>query len=228
MVFSFLFSLTQAFRALINDKNVIPNASNKTLVKPKAERKTHCAVANFLEKHFLAHKASRQKENYEPMNDTVQISETKSKNALKENQVHREERKAKNSDAKRQKYLKTEVDKSNSNWQFLSMINEYRSQVDFRPLSPSDDVVDNRISVCIRKRPLDKRETSKKEVDVVTVPNKDIVSCSLHICFLTIFILQVVVHQPQTKVDLTKYLENQKFRFDYAFDEDCDNNIVYQ
>uniref|UniRef100_A0A914YAB7 Kinesin motor domain-containing protein n=1 Tax=Panagrolaimus superbus TaxID=310955 RepID=A0A914YAB7_9BILA len=92
------------------------------------------------------------------------------------------------------------------------MINDYRSQIDFRPISPSDTVTDNRISVCIRKRPLDKREITKKEIDVVTVPNKD----------------HVVVHQPQQKVDLTKYLENQKFRFDYAFDEDCDNEIVYQ
>uniref|UniRef100_A0AC34FKA6 Kinesin-like protein n=1 Tax=Panagrolaimus sp. ES5 TaxID=591445 RepID=A0AC34FKA6_9BILA len=92
------------------------------------------------------------------------------------------------------------------------MINDYRSQIDFRPISPSDAVIDNRISVCIRKRPLDKREIGKKEIDVVTVPNKD----------------HVVVHQPQQKVDLTKYLENQKFRFDYAFDEDCDNEIVYQ
>ena len=26
---------------------------------------------------------------------------------------------------------------------------------------------------------------------------------------------------------MTKYLENQKFRFDYAFDEHCDNDMVY-
>ena len=28
-------------------------------------------------------------------------------------------------------------------------------------------------------------------------------------------------------MDLTKYLENQQFRFDYAFDESCDNERVY-
>ena len=31
-----------------------------------------------------------------------------------------------------------------------------------------------------------------------------------------------------TKVDLTKYLENQMFRFDYAFDETQSNEMVYK
>ena len=29
-------------------------------------------------------------------------------------------------------------------------------------------------------------------------------------------------------MDLTKYLENQHFRFDYAFDESADNELVYK
>jgi hypothetical protein len=29
-------------------------------------------------------------------------------------------------------------------------------------------------------------------------------------------------------VDLTKFLENQHFRFDYAFDETCSNELVYK
>jgi len=55
-------------------------------------------------------------------------------------------------------------------------------------------------------------ENDKKEVDVVTVPNKDI----------------VVLHEPKQKVDLTKYLENQTFRFDYSFDENSTNEMVYR
>jgi len=55
-------------------------------------------------------------------------------------------------------------------------------------------------------------ENDKKEVDVVTVPNKDI----------------VVAHEPKQKVDLTKYLENQTFRFDYSFDENSTNEMVYR
>lgn len=45
---------------------------------------------------------------------------------------------------------------------------------------------------------------------MITVPNKQ----------------HVLVHEPKTKVDLTKYLENQQFRFDYAFDDTSDNELV--
>jgi len=55
-------------------------------------------------------------------------------------------------------------------------------------------------------------ESDKKEVDVVTVPIKDI----------------VIVHEPKQKVDLTKFLENQTFRFDYSFDENSTNEMVYR
>lgn len=49
-------------------------------------------------------------------------------------------------------------------------------------------------------------------MDVVTIPNKQ----------------NIVIHEPRHKVDLTKYLENQKFRFDYAFDDGSDNSMVYR
>jgi kinesin family protein 2/24 len=39
---------------------------------------------------------------------------------------------------------------------------------------------------------------------------------------------RVVVHEPRTKVDLTRYLENHGFRFDTVFDEDADNVTVYK
>lgn len=55
-------------------------------------------------------------------------------------------------------------------------------------------------------------ELTRKEVDVISVPSKD----------------QIVVHEPKNKVDLTKYLDNQHFRFDYAFNEQCSNEIVYK
>ena len=55
-------------------------------------------------------------------------------------------------------------------------------------------------------------ELTKQNVDVITIPNKE----------------NVIVHEPKTKVDLTKYLENQNFRFDYAFDDMCDNEMVYR
>lgn len=92
------------------------------------------------------------------------------------------------------------------------MIRDYQLSVDFKPLNFLDPVVENRICVCVRKRPLNRKEINNKEVEVITIPNKN----------------DMIVHQPQTKVDLTKYLENQLFRFDYTFDEKTSNEMVYK
>ncbi|XP_003742356.1 kinesin-like protein Klp10A [Galendromus occidentalis] len=67
------------------------------------------------------------------------------------------------------------------------------------------------ICVAVRKRPLSMRELAKRVVDIVTA---DVVS--------------VVVHEPKVKFDLSKSIENHRFRFDLAFDEDCDNLLVYR
>lgn len=54
-------------------------------------------------------------------------------------------------------------------------------------------------------------ETDKREIDVVSVPGKGV----------------LLVHEPKQKVDLTKYLDNQVFHFDYSFDETATNDLVY-
>ncbi|KAL4236340.1 Kinesin-like protein kif2a [Mactra antiquata] len=105
-----------------------------------------------------------------------------------------------------------EYDTTDPNWQFAAMIKEYRAHLEYRPLTSSDPIVNHQICVCVRARPLNRKELSKKEVNVITVPNKE----------------NVIVHEPKTKVDLTKFLENQNFRFDYAFDENASNEMVYR
>merc|ERR1719494_1578679 len=37
-----------------------------------------------------------------------------------------------------------------------------------------------------------------------------------------------MIHEPKTKVDLTKFLENQQFRFDCVFDDNSTNEVVYK
>lgn len=91
------------------------------------------------------------------------------------------------------------------------MIKEFRNTLEFHPLRENDPVIENQITVCVRKRPLNNKEHARKEIDVISVPNKD----------------RLIVHEPKQKVDLTKYLDNQHFRFDYVFDENCTNDIVY-
>uniref|UniRef100_A0A6M2DJG3 Kinesin-like protein n=1 Tax=Xenopsylla cheopis TaxID=163159 RepID=A0A6M2DJG3_XENCH len=128
---------------------------------------------------------------------------------LKEN---REKRRQRQAELKEEKEALMNMDPGNPNWEFSAMIKNYQSSIAFRPLKDTDPVEDHQITVCVRKRPLNRKETSKKEIDVISVPSKD----------------QMIVHEPKSKVDLTKFLENQHFRFDYAFDESCNNDIVYK
>jgi len=106
-----------------------------------------------------------------------------------------------------------DIDPSNPNWEFAQMIDDYRQDLDVSPLSYANEIVrDHRICVCVRKRPINKKEKKAKTVDVTTLPSKD----------------HIVIHEPKLKVDLTKYLENHTFHFDYAFDETATNDLVYK
>uniref|UniRef100_A0A8B9NL97 Kinesin-like protein n=1 Tax=Accipiter nisus TaxID=211598 RepID=A0A8B9NL97_9AVES len=105
-----------------------------------------------------------------------------------------------------------EFDSSCPNWEFAQMIKEFRATLDCQPISITDPIEEHRICVCVRKRPLNKQELLKKECDVITVPSKSV----------------LLVHEPKQKVDLTKYLETQAFRFDFSFDESSSNEMVYR
>lgn len=125
----------------------------------------------------------------------------------------REERRTKAEAQKQEKIeLMSNVEPGNPNWEFLGMIREYRDQLTYKPISANDEAVDHQICVALRKRPLNKREIQRKDVDVITVPSKNL----------------TIVHEPKHKVDLTRYLENHMFRFDYAFDETATNDLVYR
>ena len=91
-------------------------------------------------------------------------------------------------------------DASNPNWEFQQMTDDYKEDLDMNPLQDGDPVANNRITVCIRKRPLSSKEEKAKDIDVVTVASSD----------------YVTIYEPKTKVDLTKFLENQQFRLFFA------------
>ncbi|KAH8018707.1 hypothetical protein HPB51_010539 [Rhipicephalus microplus] len=65
------------------------------------------------------------------------------------------------------------VDPGNPNSEFLSMLREYRVTLDLRPLLMGDACEVHKICVAVRKRPL-KRGVNQKEVDIITVPNRDL------------------------------------------------------
>ncbi|CAG0905153.1 unnamed protein product [Cyprideis torosa] len=76
------------------------------------------------------------------------------------------------------------------------MVRDYRATLEMRPLKDGDAIKDHRISVCVRKRPLNVQEKERKQMDVITVPTPN----------------QVLVHEPKTTVSLKPKLENHDFR----------------
>ncbi|XP_062447691.1 kinesin-like protein KIF2B [Rhea pennata] len=94
----------------------------------------------------------------------------------------------------------------------MDMIQEYRSHLDCDAVQATRPSRPHRICVCVRKRPLNQYETELKDFDVVTVPCQDV----------------VMVHEAKQKLDLTRYLKNQIFRFDNAFDDQATNELVYK
>uniref|UniRef100_A0A674D1C8 Kinesin-like protein n=1 Tax=Salmo trutta TaxID=8032 RepID=A0A674D1C8_SALTR len=103
-------------------------------------------------------------------------------------------------------------DTNRPNKQFYQMIEEFRETLEVLPLSLSDTVEAHRICVCVRKRPLNNKEVTKNDIDVVSIPGNG----------------TLLLHEPKQKVDLTKYLDNQVFHFDYSFDESSTNDLVYR
>ncbi|XP_066364817.1 kinesin-like protein KIN-13A [Miscanthus floridulus] len=69
-----------------------------------------------------------------------------------------------------------------------------------------------KIKVVVRKRPLNRKELSRKEEDIITVQDS---SC-------------LTVYEPKLKVDLTAYVEKHEFCFDAVLDEHVSNDEVYR
>jgi kinesin family protein 2/24 len=122
----------------------------------------------------------------------------------------REERRAKAQDKAEKKEQRG--GKDNVNQDFMQMIDEFRESIDISPLDPQGPVSSQKITVCVRKRPLNKKELANFDYDVVTVPTGS----------------EILVHEPKTKVDLSKYLDNHNFRFDHVFDDDITNATIYR
>ncbi|CAI0543253.1 unnamed protein product [Linum tenue] len=69
-----------------------------------------------------------------------------------------------------------------------------------------------KIKVVVRKRPLNRKEKTKKEDDIIAIePNSN----------------ALTVHETKLKVDLTEYMEKHEFVFDAVLDEGVSNDEVY-
>ncbi|XP_075037708.1 kinesin-like protein KIF2C isoform X1 [Mixophyes fleayi] len=153
------------------------------------------------------------------VNEMVEESNAKNSQARRKSNIVKEMEKMKTK-RQEQRTQNTELrtkrvqdyDTSAPNWEFGKMIKEFRATLDCQKINMTDPAEEHRLCVCVRKRPLNKQELAKKEFDIISIPSKSV----------------VLVHEPKLKVDLTKYLENQAFRFDYTFDETATNDMVYR
>lgn len=124
----------------------------------------------------------------------------------------REERRQKIEEIKREKAEKqAEVALlgRNIDVDFELMIKKNRFNTDMlQPHTPASQL---KLCVCVRKRPVFKKEETGGEIDAVSCANP-----------------QIVVHDCKLKVDgITKYVENYNFSFDNTFNEKESNEDVY-
>eukprot|EP00040_Diaphanoeca_grandis_P004947 m.30693 g.30693 ORF g.30693 m.30693 type:complete len:758 (+) comp16331_c0_seq1:119-2392(+) len=192
-------------------KNTKPSAKKETADKPTVPSTSTAS-------RKLPKKASvvvGEKENSKSV-PTAAPDRTKSKDkAVKKIQdiaAKREERRAKQVG----QVKKNEKDKAsradNPNWEFSRMVTDYqKTRQIYKGVPPGKSPTEKKINVCVRKRPLNRKELQRFDVDVTTIPDGE----------------NVLVHECKSKVDLTKFLENHQFRFDHAFDESVDNKTVY-
>jgi len=95
---------------------------------------------------------------------------------------------------------------------FQRMIRVFRTDSAQMPAEESHRVNDDKICICVRKRPISQKEVKRNDHDSV--------SCSNPI---------VIVHDCKLKVDgISKYLDNTLFEVDHAFDETCSTTEVYK
>ncbi|KAK5879154.1 hypothetical protein CesoFtcFv8_024484 [Champsocephalus esox] len=175
----------------------LPKTKRITAI-PKAENppRENRAAASALSQTLLQQQNARKKSNC--VKEVEKLQEKREKRRIQQQEL-REKR-------------AQEVDVQIPNYEIMCMIRDFKDSLDCRPLTSNDLIEEHRICVCVRARPLNKKELTMKELDVITIPSKDV----------------VMVHEPKQKVDLTRYLENQTFRFDYTFDESSTNEMVYR
>ncbi|XP_071794176.1 uncharacterized protein [Asterias amurensis] len=82
---------------------------------------------------------------------------------------------------------------------------------DYQGIQGTSSDAGERIKVCVRKRPLNKKEERENEVDVVQTEGRG----------------TVVMNEAKVAVDLTKFMQVHKYHFDEVFSESCKNEEVY-
>lgn len=95
---------------------------------------------------------------------------------------------------------------------FCQLIEEEKENIKFESVHHRKKAAYDRLTVAVRKRPINEAEAQTNSPDIVSIVGDD----------------SIIVHEPKEKVDMTRYIENSSFKFDYAYDVDVDNKTIYK
>ncbi|ETW06697.1 hypothetical protein H310_02878 [Aphanomyces invadans] len=133
--------------------------------------------------------------------------------AIAEIEQKREDRRKAMAQVKKERDYENMLNEQNGNpgdVDFQRMIKQFRDQE--HQEQPFVTKADMQITICVRKRPVNKREVKGRDYDCVT-------------CWHP----KVIIHDCKLKVDgITKYLDSNAFEFDHSFDEFTSNETVYK
>eukprot|EP00300_Choanocystis_sp_HF-7_P027730 c32940_g1_i1.p1 GENE.c32940_g1_i1~~c32940_g1_i1.p1 ORF type:complete len:682 (+),score=172.57 c32940_g1_i1:62-2107(+) len=127
------------------------------------------------------------------------------------------ERNARRAQAKEDKRLRDEEQQlygEDKNWKIRRLVQSAMDErsPESRDPSHSSATIADRILVCVRVRPLLKKEIDKRDFNILSFSGDQ----------------YVALHDVKKNVDLSLRLENFDYRFDFAFDDACSNEDVYR
>ncbi|KAK1947918.1 Diatom spindle kinesin-1 [Phytophthora citrophthora] len=133
--------------------------------------------------------------------------------AIAEIEKNREDRRRAMAAAKRERERESQMNEKlghPGDVDFQRMIKAFREQNKDKS-RPHAEAADTKITICVRKRPVNAKEVKKHDYDAITCLNP-----------------MAIVHDCKLKVDgITKYLDSNAFNFDHTFDENATNQSVY-
>ena len=138
------------------------------------------------------------------------------KNTLAEIQKLERDREERRRNMQKLKQERADEDKANraagrpGDVDFQRMVRDYRSSAGKR--QPRALPGSDKITICVRKRPISAKEIKKQDYDSVTCLNP-----------------VVTVHDSKLKVDgISKYLDNTSYEVDHSFDEESTTEDIYK
>lgn len=102
--------------------------------------------------------------------------------------------------------------------EYLKQINAFRKSLlkKRKKQSEEDSIFEtetkDRITICIRKRPLNRKETNNRNFDILTTRPSS----------------HIYVHEPKVSLNQTRTITSHAFKFDRVFEENMGNDVVYE